>query len=93
MQVLTDRYRQHLRYGLFRENCFLDDGVYTPVAIHHLRDTEVNRDRDQRDCFIFGQVARIHEEATGFVERVCHAASSDDFSQILISAFSPSSFR
>src|SRR3982074_1736073 len=44
------------------EDILLDDGVNAPVTVNHLGDTEVNADRDQRDCFIFRQLFGGHQE-------------------------------
>src|SRR5204863_1274982 len=68
--VLPCRASASGRYG--RENILLDDGVYAPVSVDHLGDSEIDRDRHQRDRLVFGQLLRIHQELPHLPERVAH---------------------
>src|SRR5260370_36858761 len=52
------------------ENALLDDGVNAPVSVDNLRDTEIDRNRYQRDCLVFGQALGVHPERSPFWEGI-----------------------
>jgi hypothetical protein len=50
------------------ENALLDDSVNAPVSVDNLRNTEIDRNRYQRDCLVFGQALGVHQERSHFAE-------------------------
>jgi len=50
------------------ENALLDDGVNAPVSVDNLRNAEIDRNRYQRDCLVFGQALGVHQERSHFAE-------------------------
>src|SRR5712664_1740973 len=55
-----------------REKPLAQDGVDAPIAVDHLRDAEIHRRRNQRDCFVFAQAFGIHQKPADFAKRVLH---------------------
>jgi hypothetical protein len=53
-----------------REDALLDHRVHAPVAIDHLGDAEVHRDRHQRDGLVFAEALGGHQEVAHLVIRV-----------------------
>jgi hypothetical protein len=55
-----------------REKPLAQHGVDTPIAVDHLRDTEIHRRRNQRDRFVLAQALGIHQKSANFAKRVLH---------------------
>jgi transposase len=60
------------RLRLAGEEALLDDGMDTPVAVHHLRDAVIHRHRHEGDRLILRETAGGHEEVAHLAEGVAH---------------------
>src|ERR1700709_344000 len=45
------------------EQPLAQDRVHAPIAVDHLRDAEIDRDRHQRNRLVLAQALHVHQEA------------------------------
>src|SRR5262245_19809331 len=52
------------------KEALLNDGMNTPITVDHLRDAEVNCNRDEGDCLVLGQSFCRHQETPHLAKSV-----------------------